>query len=121
MDREQLKRIIDGPEAYDEAREDTIGSMISEFYSRKMLSIAVLVWVWALVFMAGAVGSAVMFFVSGQIKDQIMYAAVFVCLVLFVGFMKVFAWQMLARNSVKREIKRLEVRIAELTQALAEK
>jgi len=121
MDREQLKKIIDGPEGYDDAREDTIGSMISEFYSRKMLSIAVLVWVWALIFIAGAVGSAIMFFVSGQIKDQIMYAALFVCLVLFVGFMKVFAWQMLARNSVKREVKRLELRLAELVQALASK
>ena len=121
MDRERLKQIIDGPDVYDDSREDTIGSMLSDFYSRKMLSIAILVWAWALIFMAGAVGSAIMFFVSGQIRDQIMYASLFVCLVLFVGFMKVFAWQMMARNSIKREVKRLELRIAELTQALASK
>jgi len=32
--------------------------------------------------------------------------------------MKIFAWQMLHRNSIKREIKRLELRIAEMTKLL---
>ena len=121
MDREQLRRIIDSPEGYDNAQEDTIGSMITEFYSRKMLSVAILVWAWAIVFAAGAGGSAFMFFATDQTKAQIMYAALFVCLVLFIGLLKVFAWQMLARNSIKREIKRLELRIAELAQTLAGK
>ena len=31
-----------------------------------------------------------------------------------VGPMKVFAWQMIHKNSVKREINRMELRIAEL-------
>jgi hypothetical protein len=35
--------------------------------------------------------------------------------------MKIFAWQMLARNSIKREIKRLELRIAELARSVGEK
>jgi hypothetical protein len=120
MDREHIKRIIDSPDEYDEARGDSIASMLSDFYNRKMLSIAILVWAWALVFIAGAVGSAIMFFASDQTRDQIMYSALFVCLVLFVGFMKVFAWLMIARNGIKREVKRLELRIAELAQALAE-
>jgi hypothetical protein len=121
MDREQLRRIIDSPEGYDDARKDTLGSMISDFYSRKMLSVAILVWACSLIFMAGAVFSAIAFFAADQTKDQIMYAALFICLILFVAFMKVFAWQMLARNSIKREIKRLELRIAELAQAVASK
>jgi hypothetical protein len=121
MDREQLNKIIDDVREYDDAQEDTFRTMLSDFYSRKMLSIVILVWVWALIFIAGAIGSAVMFFGSDQIKDQIMYAALFVCLVLFVGFVKVLAWQMIARNSIKREIKRLELRVAELAQALAGK
>lgn len=121
MDREELKRIIDDTGGYDAAREDTIGSMLSEFYSRKMLSIAILVWVWAIVFCAGASVCAYLFFNADQTRDQIMYAALFVCLVLFIAFMKAFAWLMLARNSIKREIKRLELRIADLAQTLAGK
>lgn len=120
MDREHIKRIIDSPDEYDDSRGDSIASMLSDFYNRKMLSIAVLVWFWAVLFIVGAVLSAIGFFAADQTKDQIMYSALFVCLVLFVGFMKVFAWLMIARNGIKREVKRLELRIAELAQALAE-
>jgi membrane protein YdbS with pleckstrin-like domain len=116
MKNDEIKKMIE--DVYDDSREDSIRSMVGDFYSRRMLSIAVLVWIWAIVFMAGAVAGAVKFFAADQTKDQIMYAALFVCLVQFVGLMKVFAWQMMARNSVKREIKRLELRIAELAQAL---
>jgi hypothetical protein len=116
MKSDEIKKMID--DVYDDSREDSIRSMVGDFYSRRMLSIAVLVWVWAIIFIAGALGSAVKFFAADRTKDQIMYAALFVCLVQFVGLMKVFAWQMLARNSVKREIKRVELRVAELAQAL---
>ena len=113
MDREQLRRIINDTEEYDEAKEDSLRSMLGDFYSRKML--------WAIIFCAGAATSAMKFFHTDQTRDQIMYAAIFICLVQFIGLMKVFAWQMMARNSVKREVKRLELRIAELTQALTTK
>ena len=116
MTDEQIRKIIDESQEYEDSKEDTIRSMLSDFYSRKMLSIAIVVWVWAIIFVAGAVYSAVKFFATDQTRDQIMYAALFICLVQFVGLMKVFAWQMLARNSIKREVKRLELRIAELPQ-----
>jgi uncharacterized membrane protein YciS (DUF1049 family) len=50
-----------------------------------------------------------------------MYAAFFVCLVLIAYLIKVFAWIMVSRNSIKRELKRLELRIAELAESIAEK
>lgn len=118
MNDEQIRKIIDGPQDYDDSKEDSLRSMLADFYSRRMLSTAILVWFWGIVFVAGAVYSAVRFFAADQTKDQIMYAALFICLVHFVGLMKVFAWQMIARNSIKREIKRLELRIAELTASL---
>ena len=34
----------------------------------------------------------------------------------WIGSMKIFAWEMIHRNSIRREIKRLELRIAELSQ-----
>jgi len=113
---DDIRRILD--DTYDDAREDSIRTMIGDFYSRKMLSVAMLVWFWAVVFFVGAGYSAMKFFETDETQLQIMYAAVFVCLVQFVGLMKVFAWQMLARNNIKREIKRLEIRIVELTKAL---
>ena len=119
MNDEQIRKIIDGSQDYDDSKEDSLCSMLSDFYSRKMLSTAILVWFWGIIFVAGAVYSAYKFFDADRTRDQIMYAAVFVCLVQFVGLMKVFAWQMIARNSVKREVKRLELRIAELSASLS--
>jgi hypothetical protein len=111
MNEEQIKRIIDG--AYDDAREDTIRAMLSEFYSRRMAATAAFIWVIAMLFLAAAVYSAVSFFRTGTTKDQILYATIFLACFYGIGLMKIFAWQMLHRNSIKREIKRLELRLAE--------
>ena len=116
MNDEQIKRIIEAD--YDDSKEDTIRSMVSDFYSRKMLSVALLVWVFALLFFGGAVYSGIQFSNSDQTKEQIMYAALFLLFVEGIAMMKIFAWQMLARNSVKREIKRLELRVAELNETV---
>ncbi|KPK33963.1 MAG: hypothetical protein AMJ65_19025 [Phycisphaerae bacterium SG8_4] len=116
MNDEQIRQIING--TYDEPREESIWSMASDFYSRKMLSIVIFIWVWAILFMAMTIYGAVQFFRVDQTKGQIMYATIFICGCQFVGLMKVFAWQMIHRNSIKREIKRLELRIAALAESL---
>ncbi len=61
---------------------------------------------------------AVKFFAADQTKSQIMYAAIFIVACQFAGRMKVFAWQMIHRNNIKREIKRLELSIATLVASL---
>jgi hypothetical protein len=47
-----------------------------------------------------------------------MYAGLFICFVQLLGLMKIFAWQMIHRNRITREIKRLEIRVAELAKSL---
>lgn len=119
MDNEQIKKIIE--DTYDVSKEDTIWSMVGDFYNRKMLSIIIFLWVWAIIFIAGAVYSCIKFFDAEQTKSQIMYASIFVCLIECIAMLKIFAWQMIHRNSIKREIKRLELRIAELSQTIKDK
>jgi len=116
MNDEQIRKIIDG--TYDEPREETIGSMLRDFYNRRMLSIVIFVWAWGLVIVGVAVFSAVKFLDAEQAKSQIMYAAIFICCVQFMALMKTFAWQMIHKNSLRREIKGLELRIAALTSLL---
>jgi len=116
MNDENIRRMLD--DTYDDSREDSICSMIGDFYNRRMLSTAVLVWVMGVIFIAGAIYSALRFFGAAEVQSQIMYAALFVCLFNLVGILKVFAWQIIHRNSIKREIKRLEIRIAELADSL---
>jgi len=119
MNDKEIRTIIEG--TYDDSREDTIRSIVSDFYSRKLLSTAILVWVWAMIFFAGAVYSAFKFFETDETQLQIMYASIFVPCVICIGFMKVFAWGMVHRHSIKREIKRLEIRVAELSEAVKNK
>ena len=115
MTDEQIRRILDDAQAYEDARENTFHSMLNDFYNRKMISTIVFVWVWGIAVVAGAVYSALQFFRNVETRDQIMYAGIFICCVQFLALTKIFAWQLIHRNGILREIKRLELRIAELS------
>ena len=75
----------------------------------------------AVVIIGLAVFSGIRYFRVEQVKYQIMYAAIFICCIQFIALIKVFAWQLMHRNSIKREIKRLELRIAELNNTVKSK
>jgi len=115
MTDEQIKRILDDAQVYEDARENTFRSMLGDFYNRKMISTIVFVWVWGIAVVAGAAYSAVQFFRNVETRDQIMYAGIFICCVQFLALTKIFAWQLIHRNGILREIKRLELRVAELS------
>ncbi|MHC4394041.1 MAG: DUF6768 family protein [Planctomycetota bacterium] len=117
----EQEKITDSPQEYDDSKEDTLCSMMHDFYNRKMLPSIILVWVYALVFIAVAVFSGVNFFRAEQVKYQIMYTVIFVCCTQFIALMKIFAWQMIHRNRITRELKRLQLSIAELARMVKEK
>ena len=118
MDREQLKHIIDSPLEYDETREDSLLSMTGQLYSAQMLPSMLVHLVYSLPFIAGAIFCGVKFFKTDQMQFQIMYATLFACCVQFMIFSKNKYWQMLHRHNINREIKRLELRIAELSRTV---
>ena len=103
------------------SKEDSLCSMIHDFYNMKMLPVIILVWVYALVFIALAVFSGIKFFSVEQTRDQIMYAVIFICSVQFIALMKIFAWQMIHRNSIKKAIKKLQLSIDDLNEAVKSK
>ncbi|UCG56309.1 MAG: hypothetical protein JSU70_15755 [Phycisphaerales bacterium] len=121
MDQEQIRRIIDSPEDYDESKEDTLLSMVGQLYSRRMLPSLVAHGAYASVFIVLAVFCGIRFFDTEQVQYQMMYAAIFICSVQFIVLRKVIYWQMLHKNNISREIKRLELRIAELSETIKEK
>ena len=116
MNEELIKKMIE--DTYDDSREDGVLWMARDFYSKKSASLAIMVWAFAIAFFAGATYCGFQFFNAEQTQYQILYAVIFGLFVEGIALMKIFAWQMLARNSVKREIKRLELRIAELNEAV---
>ena len=119
MDNEQIRKIIEG--IYDDSKEDTLLSMVGQLYSRKMFSSFIVHAAYSSVFIALAVFCGVKFFQTQEIQYQIMYAAIFVCCMEFIILRKNIYWQMLHKNSISREIKRLEIRIAELAESIAKK
>jgi hypothetical protein len=116
---EQIKRIIE--DSYDESKEEGLRSIVRDFYSRKLLSSVILTWAASIVFIGLAVYSAVHFFKTDETKWQIMYAALFILGAHEFDVIRIYAWQMVHRHSIKREIKRLELRIAELGASLQSK
>jgi hypothetical protein len=116
MNNEQIRKII--ADSYDDSKEETLRKLAGEFYSRRFRSAAILAWIWGILFFALAAYSAVRFFKEGQVREQIMYAALFTYGALSVGLMKIFAWQIIHRFSIKRDLKRLELSVAELSQML---
>ena len=76
MSQEQIRKIVE--DSYDDSKEETLRAMARDFYSRRLLSTAILVWGWAIVFIALAAYSALQFFKADQTKEQIMFAALFI-------------------------------------------
>ncbi len=118
MDKEQIKKIIDSPPEYDESKEDTLLSMTGQLYSKQMLPSMLVHGIYSIPFIAGAVYCGIKFFRTDQSQYQLMYAVIFICCIQFAIFSKVKYWQMLHKNNISREIKRLELRIAELNETV---
>jgi hypothetical protein len=117
---DDLKTIIDDLEGYDESREGTALGMLTEFYSRKFLSTAIVVWANALVMTGVALLSAILFFRTDVAKEEILYATIFLAAFIWTASIKMFAWMAVNRNSIAREVKRLEIRVVELARAIEE-
>lgn len=115
---EQIKKIIE--DTYDESKEDSMRTWITDAYSKSPLWVITGIYIQYIILLAIAVFSAVKFFRTDQIQYQIMYAAIFIFSSHWMGFISVFGWIMLQRPRLRREIKRLELRIAELNQTIKE-
>lgn len=116
MNDEQIKKIIE--DSYDESKEEGLRSMAAEFYSRRLRSSAVTAWIGGLMFFALSSFGATQFFRTDEIQKQIMYAVIFIVGLQGIMLMKIFSWQMIHRNSIKRDLKRLELRVVELSETL---
>ncbi len=123
MNDEQIKKIID--DIYDESKENSLFSIVGQHYRRlynkRMFPSFIIHALYSLPFAFGVVFCGIKFFQNQQVQFQIMYAAIFVCCIQFVILRKNIYWQMLHKNSISREIKRLEIRIAELNEIVKNK
>lgn len=116
MNDQQINKIIE--DSYDESKEEGLRTFVSDFYGRTLRSSAVAAWAIGLLFVALSIFSAVRFFDTDETQQQIMYGVLFLAGVQGLVLTKIFSWQMIHRHGIKRDLKRLELRLVELSAAV---
>jgi hypothetical protein len=101
------------------AQGETFRQMISDTFRSQPRWMSVMAWIYALLFTAVAVVAAVKFFGAEGVRNQILWATVFLTSNMIVMILKVWFWMIMNRNRILREVKRLELRIAELTDTVS--
>ena len=96
--------------------EQGIIEMMLGMYRGRLLWLNVLVSIFQLLFMALAIWSAVSFFSATEVRDQILFSTLFLWGVGVTGMFKIWFWMVMNRNALIREVKRLELQVASLTQ-----
>ncbi len=94
--------------------EPSIFEMLMETFRGRHRWLVFLTMFWTMVFMVLGVLSVIRFFRAEEMRDMLMWAAASAFLLSGVSMMKVWYWMELNKNSVTREIKRLELQIAHL-------
>ena len=69
---------------------------------------------WGLVFMAASVFGIIQLFKAHETREQILWALGVVFCFSAVSLMKIWFWMQMNRNSILREIKRVELQVARL-------
>jgi hypothetical protein len=115
MDKEQIKQIVDSPPEYNE---DSYYAMVKDFFNKKMRWALIGLYVWFFIFLVPIIISIILFFGTDHIQYQIMYATIFICCWLSIGCLKIYMLVILQKYRISREIKRLELCIAELIETV---
>ncbi|MDR0611564.1 MAG: hypothetical protein LBG58_15760 [Planctomycetaceae bacterium] len=92
--------------------------LISSFKG-EMKKFSLIVWTLMLVFGGLTVVCGTGFFYCDDFKTQLLLIVMAHLFILLLGLVKLWYWMLANRNGINREIKRLEMRIAELTEKLS--
>ncbi|HUS46552.1 MAG TPA: DUF6768 family protein [Phycisphaerae bacterium] len=110
----------EGP-GLDPIREEGFREMIAATFRGRLRWMTIYAWVWAWVVTGVTVFAAIKMFMVDNTRELILYTALALVSASMVMFIKLWFWLLMNRNSTTREIKRLELRIAELAAKLGSK
>ncbi len=108
-------------EAYEDLGEQGIVDMAFGAFSGRNKVLSILMMFIAAVFFVLAVYSAVQFFTVEATKDLIMWASGFFFFMMGTAVMKIWWWMEMEKNATVREIKRVELQLANLTALITER
>ena len=110
-EREQLDELVA------QSQPGLIELLLGAFRGQSIL-MNIMFMVPGLVFTVLAVLSIFWFFDAQTVRDQIMFATIFMTCNAIVMTLKIWFWMVMNRNATTREIKRLEIQVAELARTL---
>lgn len=108
-------------EAIDSDRELPIRTQVAETFRGRFRWVALLAVFFRILFLIIAIIAVVQFFRVTGTRDLVAYATLFLASVVATAALKLWYWMLLIKNSVIREIKRLELQVAKLSQGLNSK
>ena len=87
-----------------ERNDNSLFSMLADFYNRDNAFIVVWLWLWSIAIIAAAVWSAIKFSKTEDVKEMIMTATIFICCFVMMSMIKLFAWQQIICRCIKRYV-----------------
>ncbi len=103
---EALKRL--DLESGDEV--ETLAGVVADMVRNQSFYLMAFPWIFTFVFLGVAVYSAVQFFAAQEPKDWALYATLFLGALIIMAILKLWFYLVWLRNSLMREIKRMELR-----------
>ncbi|NNK18170.1 MAG: hypothetical protein HKP49_03395 [Maribacter sp.] len=117
---ELIKETLNEEEAkfYDELEEQNLIGKLGEVYKGKMGWLAMIMNVVLLVIFGLFIYCIVQFFGSNETNDLIKWASAgFLCIIVM-SMLKLYIWMQMDKNDILREMKRLELQVATLSNKL---
>ena len=101
---------------FESTGEQNIFAQLFELFKGRQRWLNVLGAILQLIYLGLAIWTAIRFFEADTVRDQILFATGFLASVGITMAFKIWFWMVMNRNSVLREIKRLELQVARLGQ-----
>jgi len=106
---------------YNELDEQGLPKMITGLFSGKLKWLTMLTSFFMVLIFAGGVYCAIQFFKSTELTEMLKWGVGIFASLMAVSMIKLMNWMQILTNSMSREIKRLELQIAVLSNKLTEK
>ncbi len=116
LDDDIRKALANGEASYDLDREEGVFRQMAGIFRGKMRWMAIVATIYSVVLPVLIVLAAIEFFQTDDTKWQIFYATGILLLAMLLLMVKLWGWMQMNRNSIQREIKRLELRMLELSE-----
>ena len=112
---DKLRGALNDTSAGDDANSIAeVRALVAQSFTGRAKWITIGAWLKTVIFLIIAIVATVQFFKTDTTRAMIAWATAFIVSTLSMGIMFTMYWMQLNRNAVTRELKRLELRIAQM-------